>query len=59
MDSLKKYVTKRNVINILCFLQFLLVGITEIYIFSEETTKLISLLLLVIGYWLNTDKVRK
>lgn len=52
---MKKYLTKRNIANLLLFTQYILIEITNIYIFSEDVTKFISLILLIIGYWINTS----
>lgn len=43
----------KKIINILFFLQFILIHITDIYQFSNDVTKHISLLILIIGYFIN------
>lgn len=44
---------KLNIINFVLFVQYILFNITSIYNVPDDITKHISLLLLVIGYWIN------
>lgn len=44
---------KLSLINIIIFVQYILVNITSIYNIPDDVTKHISLLLLITGYWIN------
>lgn len=53
---MKKYITKANVINILLFTQFAISSIMNIYQLTPEMVQHLSLALLLIGYWVNTNE---
>lgn len=52
---MKKYITKRNIINTLLFIQFVISSVMNIYQLTPEMIQHLSLLLLLIGYWVNTE----
>lgn len=51
-----KYVNKRNVANVLLLGQFGIIKAIEIYEFTPEVVDHLSFILLVIGYFINTQK---
>lgn len=53
---MKKYLTKNNIYNALLFIQFALVSVMETYEIAPDTLQHLSLLGLLIGYWINTNK---
>lgn len=53
---MKKYLTKSNFLNVLLFVQFIIINIVDYFDFDNETLKIISFLGLIVGYFININK---
>lgn len=53
---MSNYITKKNILNLLTFISFLLGVALTTFELSSETVQYITFIVAAIGFWINTDK---